>query len=200
MFGQVAKWVAEIDDPTRIQEFVSRAYRTALSGRPGPVVLTLPEDMLYDDIVVPNPPRRVTTPRFQPSPDAMEDLRARLAAAKKPMIMAGGGGWSSTGIAALQTFAERQDLPVTVSLRTQDLINNDHTNYVGHFSVGPTPYLKEALAETDLLLAIGPRLGEMTTQGYSWLTPPVPAQDLIHVFPQAEELGRVYEPNACAGL
>ena len=195
MFGQVAKWVAEIDDPTRIQEFVSRAYRTALSGRPGPVVLTLPEDMLYDDVVVPNPPRRVTTPRFQPSPDAMEDLRTRLAAAKKPMIMAGGGGWSATGIAALQTFAERQNLPVTVSLRAQDVIDNDHPNYVGHFSVGPTPYLKEALAETDLLLAFGPRLGEMTTQGYSWLTPPVPAQGLIHVFPQAEELGRVYEPT-----
>ncbi len=194
MFGQVAKWVAEIDDPARIQEFVSRAYRTALSGRPGPVVLALPEDMLYEKIVAPKAPRIVTTPRYQPSPDALEDLRARLASAKNPMILAGGGGWSAKGIKALETFAQRQGLPVTVSLRTQALMNNDHPNYVGHFSVGPTPYLKDALAQTDLLLALGPRLGEMTTQGYSWLTPPVPSQDLVHVFPQPEELGRVYEP------
>ena len=195
MFGQVAKWVAEIDDPSRIQEFVSRAYRTAVSGRPGPVVLALPEDMLYDQIAVPRAPRVVRTPRFQPSPDELEGFRERLSRAKRPMIMAGGGGWTAKGIAALETFAQNQGLPVTVSLRAQGLMDNAHPNYVGHFSVGPTPYLKEALAETDLLIAIGPRLGEMTTQGYTWLTPPVPQQDLVHVFPQPEELGRVYEPD-----
>lgn len=194
MFGQVAKWVAEIDDPSRIQEFVSRAYRTALSGRPGPVVLALPEDMLYDEIAVPRPPRIATAPRYLPSPDPMEELRDRIAKAKRPLIMAGGGGWTSKAVAALEKFAENQGLPVTVSLRCQALMDNAHPNYVGHFSVGPTPYLKTALAETDLLIALGPRLGEMTTQGYSWLTPPVPEQDLIHVFPQPEELGRVYEP------
>ena len=194
MFGQVAKWVAEIDDPARIQEYVSRAYRVALSGRPGPVVLALPEDMLYEEIVIPKPPRKATAPRYQPSLQALEDLQARISAAKNPLIMAGGGGWTPKGIAALQNFAEKQGLPVTVSLRCQGLMHNDHSNYVGHFSVGPTPYLKDALAETDLLIAIGPRLGEMTTQGYSWLTPPVTAQDLVHVFPEPEELGRVYEP------
>jgi acetolactate synthase-1/2/3 large subunit len=194
MFGQVAKWVAEIDDPSRLQEYISRAYRVALSGRPGPVVLALPEDMLYEDIAVPKAPRKVTAPRYQPSVDAMGELRERLASAKKPLIMAGGGGWTEKGINALESFAQKQGLPVTVSLRCQALMNNNHPNYVGHFSVGPTPYLKEALAETDLLLAIGPRLGEMTTQGYTWLKPPVIEQDLVHVFPQPEELGRVYEP------
>lgn len=195
MFGQMAKWVAQIDDASRIQEYVSRAYRTALSGRPGPVVLALPEDMLYDEIEVPAPPVRVEPARFLPAPDAMEDLRARIEAAKRPLVMAGGGGWTARGIAALEAFAEAQGLPVTVSLRCQALMNNDHSNYVGHFGVGPTPYLGEALAETDLLIAIGPRLGEMTTQGYTWLTPPVPAQSLVHVFPQGEELGRVYQPD-----
>lgn len=138
MFGQVAKWVAEIDDPSRIQEFVSRAYRTALSGRPGPVVLALPEDMLYVDIPVPSAPRIASAPRYLPNPDTMEAVRDRLADAKSPLIMAGGGGWSAQGIAALQRFAENQGLPVSVSLRAQGLMNNDHPNYVGHFSVGPT--------------------------------------------------------------
>ncbi|WP_085309323.1 thiamine pyrophosphate-dependent enzyme [Planktotalea arctica] len=195
MFGQVAKWIGEIDDPSRIQEFVTRAYRTALSGRPGPVVLVLPEDMLYDEITVPAAPRAGSAPRYQPSPDTMEQLRERLAQAKRPLIMIGGGGWTDKGIAALAKLAETQGIPVTVSMRAQGLIDNDHPNYVGHFSVGPTPYLKEALDGSDLLIAIGPRLGEMTTQGYQWLKPPVAHIPLVHVFPQPEELGRVYEPE-----
>lgn len=195
MFGQVAKWIGEIDDPSRIQEFVTRAYRTALSGRPGPVVLVLPEDMLYDEITVPAAPRAASAPRYQPSADMMEQLRVRLAQAKRPLIMIGGGGWTDKGIAALAKFAETQGIPVTVSMRAQGLIDNDHPNYVGHFSVGPTPYLKEALDGSDLLIAIGPRLGEMTTQGYQWLRPPIAHIPLVHVFPQPEELGRVYEPE-----
>lgn len=194
MFGQVAKWVAQIDDPARLQEYISRAFRVAMSGRPGPVVLALPEDMLYEDIPLPPAPRRAEAPRFTPSDDALSELRERLAEAKRPLVMAGGGGWTERGIAALERFAEKQGLPVSVSLRCQGLINNDHPNYVGHFSVGPTPYLKTALEEADLLIAIGPRLGEMTTQGYTWLKPPVPKPDLIHVFPEPEELGRNYEP------
>jgi acetolactate synthase-1/2/3 large subunit len=150
--------------------------------------------MLYEDIATPRAPRVAAAPRYQPSPDAMEAFRERLSNAKRPLVMAGGGGWSAKGIAALQSFAQKQGLPITVSLRCQSLIDNNHPNYVGHFSVGPTPYLKDALAETDLLIALGPRLGEMTTQGYTWLTPPVTAQDLIHVFPEPEEIGRVYEP------
>ena len=160
MFGQMAKWVAEIDDPARIQEYVVRAYRTALSGRPGPVVLALPEDMLYEEIVAPLAPVRATTPRFQPAPDTMISLQARLAKAKAPIVIAGGGGWTTRGIKALETFAERQNLPVAVSLRCQGLMNNDHANYVGHFSVGYTPYLADALKNADLVLAVGPRLGK----------------------------------------
>ena len=194
MFGQMAKWVAQIDDASRIQEFVSRAVRTALSGRPGPVVLALPEDMLYDEIEAPAAPAYIETPRYHPAPDAMEQLKARIAKAERPLVMAGGGGWTAKGIEALEKFAETQGLPVTVSLRSQGLMNHDHANYVGHFGVGATPYLAEALANTDLLIAIGPRLGEMTTQGYSLLQSPVPSLDLVHVFPAGEELGRVYEP------
>ena len=195
MFGQMAKWVAEIDDAARIQEYVSRAFRMAMSGRPGPVVLSLPEDMLYDQIDAPVPPRRIETPRYQPAPDALEALKDKLTGAQNPLVMAGGGGWSREGIAALQRFAEVQDLPVAVSLRCQALLDNDHPNYVGHFGVGGVPYLAKALAETDLLIAIGPRLGEMTTVGYSLLSPPVPKLSLAHVFPAPEEPGRVFEPD-----
>lgn len=195
MFGQLAKWVAQIDDASRLQEYISRAYRTAMSGRPGPVVLALPEDMLTEELIAPPAPRRIEPPRHAPSPACMEALKERLSRAKKPLVMAGGGGWTPTAIAALESFARTQDLPVTVSMRSQSLMNNDQANYAGHFAVGPTPYLAEALSETDLLIAIGPRLGEMTTQGYTLLEPPVPKQPLVHVFPQGEEIGRVYEPD-----
>ncbi|OSQ52670.1 thiamine pyrophosphate-binding protein [Marivita geojedonensis] len=195
MFGQMAKWVAQIDDASRLQEYVSRAFRTAMSGRPGPVVLALPEDMLYDEIPRPKPPARVETPRFGPGHAALNAIRDRIAQAKSPLVMAGGGGWTSKGIAALQTFAETQGLPVSVSLRCQGLMDNRHPNYIGHYGVGTPPYLKDIMAETDLFIAIGPRLGEMTTAGYSLLSPPVPNLSLIHVFPEPEELGRVFEPE-----
>lgn len=194
MFGQMAKWVTQIDDASRIQEYISRAYRVALSGRPGPVVIALPEDMLYDDIIAPPPARPAQTPRFQPATQALADLKTEIANAKRPLIMPGGGGWTPKGIAALEHFAERQGLPVAVSLRCQSLMNNDHPNYVGHFNVAPCPYLNEAIVETDLLIAIGPRLGEMTTQGYTLLQSPVPQQKLAHVFPDGDEIGRVFEP------
>lgn len=195
MFGQMAKWVAEIDDASRIQEFVTRAYRVAMSGRPGPVVLSLPEDMLYDSITPPAQPAYITAPRFAPAPDAMDELRAMIATAERPLVIAGGGGWTTKGIDALADFASAQNLPVAVSFRSQALMDNDHPNYVGHFSVGQTPYLAEALQSSDLLIAVGPRLGEMTTAGYTLLEPPILQQDLAHVFPAGEEIGRVYEPT-----
>ena len=194
MFGQMAKWVAEIDDASRIQEFVTRAYRTAMSGRPGPVVLSLPEDMLYDSILPPAPPTRVEAPRYAPAPDTMATLKDRIAKAERPLVIAGGGGWTHKGIDALARFAKTQNLPVAVSFRSQSLMDNDLANYVGHFSVGQTPYLADALKESDLLIAVGPRLGEMTTAGYTLLWPPILKQDLAHVFPAGEEIGRVYEP------
>jgi acetolactate synthase-1/2/3 large subunit len=151
--------------------------------------------MLYDMIVPPAPPAPAQIPRFGPSKDTLEALKARIAEAKHPLVMAGGGGWTPKGIKALQSFAEVQNLPVAVSLRSQGLMNNDHLNYVGHFGVGVTPYLAEAIKQTDLLIAIGPRLGEMTTGGYTLLEPPVPHLSLAHVFPAGEEIGRVYEPE-----
>ncbi|MDA7965561.1 thiamine pyrophosphate-dependent enzyme [Ruegeria sp.] len=194
MFGQMAKWVAEIDDPSRLQEYISRAFRTALSGRPGPVVLALPEDMLYEEIIAPQAPRAVQPPRFAPAPEQLAQLKDKLAQAQRPLILAGGGGWTQGGMDALTRFAEQQGLPVAVSFRSQGVINNNHPNYVGHFSLGKTPYLIDAVKECDLLLAIGPRLGEMTTSGYQLLQPPVPETELYHVYPQAEEIGRVFEP------
>jgi len=195
MFGPMAKWVAQIEDAGRLQEYITRAYRTAMSGRPGPVVLALPEDMLYDEAPVPRPPAKVHAPRYQPGPDPMAALQTRIATAQRPFVIAGGGGWTEPGIAALEGFAQAQGLPVAASFRSQGLMNNNHANYVGHFSVGQTPYLEQALSASDLLIAIGPRLGEMTTGGYSHLRSPVPDQRLVHVFPQAEELGRVYQPD-----
>lgn len=194
MFGQMAKWVAEIDDASRIQEFVTRAIRTAMSGRPGPVVLSLPEDMLYDMLTAPAHPSRIEAPKYHPAPDALDSLKAELSKAERPLVIAGGGGWTDQGIDALARFATKQDLPVAASFRCQALMNNDHANYVGHFSVGQTPYLSEAIQQTDLLLAIGPRLGEMTTMGYTLIESPKPQQALAHVFPAGEELGRVFEP------
>lgn len=194
MFSQMTKWVAEIDDASRIQEFVTRAYRVAMSGRPGPVVLSLPEDMLYDEIVAPAAPAYIEPPRYYPAAKTLDALKARISNAKSPLVIAGGGGWTTTGIKALEVFAETQKLPVAVSFRSQGLMDNDHPNYVGHFSVGQTPYLADALNHSDLLIAIGPRLGEMTTAGYTLLQPPILEQDLAHVFPSGEEIGRVYEP------
>lgn len=195
MFGQMAKWIAEIDDASRIQEFVSRAIRVALSGRPGPVVLALPEDMLNDELVRPPAPQLIRAPRYQPSNDSMQLLKALLANASHPLVIAGGGTWTKKGIVALQMFAEKQALPVALSFRCQSLFDNDHENYVGHFSVGQTPYLANAIKQSDLLIAIGPRLGEITTSGYSLIDSPVPEQKLAHVYPAGEEIGRVYEPT-----
>jgi len=195
MFGQMAKWVAQIDDASRIQEYVSRAYRVAMSGRPGPVVLALPEDMLTDMLSAPAAPRRVEPARYQPSPEGLEGLRARIAEAKRPLIMAGGGGWTPKARAALARFVETQGLPVSVSMRAQGVMDNTHPNYVGHFAVGKAPYLVDALQASDLLIAIGPRLGEMTTGGYTHLDAPVPAQKLVHIHPAPEEPGHVYEPD-----
>ncbi len=195
MFGQMAKWVTQIDIPSRMQEYISRAYRVAMSGRPGPVVVALPEDMLYETVLVPPAPALISAPKFLPSPGLMEALRTKIAQAERPMVIVGGGNWSQNAIEALETFVEIQGLPVAASFRCQGLFNNLHQNYVGHFNVSPTAYLNDALTDSDLLIALGPRLGEITTGGYSLLKTPVPQQTLAHVFPDPNELGRVFEPD-----
>jgi acetolactate synthase I/II/III large subunit len=195
MFGPgtlgMAKWVGEVHDAERLPEYVARAFHTAMQGRPGPVVLVLPEDMLTQPITAPivAPARPAEA---APTPAALAELRERLAAAKKPLVIAGGGGWTTEATAALQHFAETWQLPVGCAFRFQDLFDNAHPNYAGDVGIGINPKLAARVKEADLILAIGPRLGEMTTGGYTLLQAPRPAQQLIHIHAGAEELGRVY--------
>ncbi len=192
MFGQMAKWVTQIEDARRIPELVSQAFHTALNGRPGPVVLALPEDMLTDEVEVADAgPYRIS--RGAPSVADMTSFRALLEAAEKPMVILGGGGWSADACADIRAFIEVNDLPVCASFRNQDLLDNRHPNYVGDLGVGVGPALGKRIKECDLVVAIGPRLGEATTGGYTLFDLPVPKQKLIHVHAGAEELGRVYQ-------
>ena len=194
MFGEMAKWVAQIDDPARIPEYMSRAWKTALSGRPGPVVLALPEDMLTEEVVVddlvPTP-----LPRPAPAPSDIADLAERLSKSERPLMLVGGPGWSAEVAEKAAAFAERVGLPVASSFRCQDYFDNSHPNYVGVLGIAPAPGLRRRIAEeVDLLIVVGSRLGEMTTQGYSLIDIPNPQMSFVHIHPAGEELGRVYNP------
>ena len=193
MFGEMAKWVAQIEDPARVPEYVSHAFHTAMSGRPGPVVLALPEDMLTEEVMeqvtIPGPAHVV---QAHPGPDAMADLRAMMETAERPLMILGGGSWTEQASQDIRAFAEANNLPTSVSFRRQDLLSNEHPLYAGDVGIGINPKLAERVRTSDLILAVGPRLGEMTTGGYSLFDIPVPKQRLVHVHPGAEELGRVY--------
>ena len=194
MFGQMAKWVAEIDDAARVPEYVSRAFHTAMAGRSGPVVLSLPEDMLRDRA----PGIEIAAAhRVEAHPGAadMAALRDRLGAAERPLVIVGGSGWNAKAVANMQDFAAANHLPVAAAFRFQHLFDNRHDNYVGDVGIGINPSLAARVKDADLLIAVGPRLGEMTTGGYGLLDIPFPSQDLVHVFSGAEELGRVYRPG-----
>jgi len=192
MFGQMAKWVVQIEDARRIPELISHAFHTAVNGRPGPVVVALPEDMLVDEVEVADAgPYR--TARGAPAPGDMAALRELLAAAERPMVIVGGGGWTAQACADIRAFVEANDLPVCASFRNQDLFDNRHPNYVGDLGVGVGPALGKRLKASDLIIAVGPRLGEATTGGYTLFDIPVPKQKLVHVHAGAEELGRVYQ-------
>jgi acetolactate synthase-1/2/3 large subunit len=192
MFGQLAKWVAEIDDPRRIPEFLSRAFNTATNGRPGPVVLALPEDMLTEtaDVADAQPYIRAET---WPGEAPMARLRTLLAAAKRPFLLLGGSAWDADGVAAIERFAAANRLPVGCAFRRQDRFDNTHPCYAGDVGIGINPKLAQRIAASDLLIAVGPRLGEMTTGGYTLLDIPTPRQPLVHVHADPEELGRVYQ-------
>jgi acetolactate synthase I/II/III large subunit len=194
MFGEMAKWVAQIDDASRIPEYISHAFHVAQSGRPGPVVLALPEDMLRDVVEVADaPPAKVV--QASPSGAAMAELRERLAKAERPLLLLGGPTWNADAVADITRFAESNGLPVGVSLRAQDCFDNRHSQYIGDVAIGINPKLADRVRNSDLLIVAGPRLGEMTTSGYSLIDIPTPKQDLIHIHPGAEELGRVYSPD-----
>ncbi|HNB26787.1 MAG TPA: thiamine pyrophosphate-binding protein [Alphaproteobacteria bacterium] len=192
MYGQMAKWVAEIDDATRIPEYVSQAFHRAVNGRPGPVVLALPEDMLTDRVGIADAGRYKPV-RPAPSAAQMQELRDRLSKAKRPLMILGGGGWSAEAVADIRAFAEAMNLPTGCSFRCQDLFDNLHANYAGDVGIGINPKLAARVKNADLLLVVGARLGEMTTSGYTLLDIPVPQQTLVHVHASAEELGRVYQ-------
>jgi acetolactate synthase-1/2/3 large subunit len=195
MFGQMAKWVAQIDDPKRIPEYLSHAFHTATSGRPGPVVLSLPEDVLSD--VCPVVPGAPAYHRVAASPSAaqMEQLRQLLESAQRPMLIAGGSGWTPEACADLQRFVENWQLPIGLAFRFQDTLDNEHPNYAGDVGLGINPALAKRIRDADLLLALGPRLGEATTGGYTLLDIPKTKQTLVHVHQGAEELGRVYSAD-----
>ena len=194
MFGQMAKWVAQIDDTARIPEYISRAFHTATSGRPGPVVLALPEDMLRERAFA-RDTRAYTRSRACPGPAEMTRLRELLAAAKKPFVVLGGGGWDVRACANIRHFVEANNLPVGVAFRCQDYFDNDHPNYAGDVGIGINPKLAQRIREADLLIDVGSRLEEMVTGGYTLIDIPEPSQTLVHVYPGAEELGRVYRPD-----
>ncbi len=192
MYGEFAKWVAQIEDPARLPELVSQAFHRASAGRPGPTVLALPEDMLTERVGVADAgPYRVV--QASPSAEQIAALRAILGAAERPIVLLGGGGWSASAQADITAFAERNGLPVACAFRNQDRFDNFHDHYIGDAGIGANPALSQRIKDADVVLAIGPRLGEMTSQNYSLFTVPVPKQRLIHVHAGAEELGRVYQ-------
>src|SRR6185503_10653544 len=189
-----AKWVAQIDRVERIPEYVSRAFHTAMAGRPGPVVLALPEDTLFAEAAVADVPRHHTV---RPAASALEVAKASelLSRAKRPFVILGGSGWTGEACRKLQRWIERSGLPLGTSFRCQDLFDNRSPSYAGDVGIGINPKLAQRVREADVLLVIGARLGEMTTSAYTLLEVPQPRQKLVHVHAGAEELGRVYRPE-----
>lgn len=192
MFGGLAKWATEIDSIERIPEIVSKAFSIAMSGRPGPVVIALPEEVLFGSADVADAqPVRIT--RAAPDSVALEEMRGLLAAAKQPLVIVGGTGWDADSTNALQRFVHANHLPVAASFRRQDLFDNRDPHYVGQLGLGTSPKLLERVKSSDLVLVIGSRLSETVSQGYTLIESPSPAQPMIHVHPDSQELNRVYQ-------
>lgn len=194
MFGPIAKWTAEIERPERMAEYVAHAFSIALNGRPGPAVLSLPEDMLVEG----SP--RVSLPVIKPAYSApsradLSHLQSLLTPAHAPLVLVGGSGWSDQGLSDLRQFIEANNLPIATSFRRKALFDNSHPNYVGDLGIGPNPKLAARVKDADVLLVIGSRLSEMTTSGYSLLSAPWSQQKLIHIHPDPAELGKVYQPT-----
>ncbi|MEM6615034.1 MAG: thiamine pyrophosphate-binding protein [Pseudomonadota bacterium] len=194
MLPEVTKWVAEIDRPERVPEMVARAFAVARSGRPGPVALALPEDMLRAVADVPTPPKPAET--FSSVGDAtLDSVIDRLKASERPIAILGGTGWTEASVLDMQHFAQAWSLPVACSFRRQMLFDHEHPCYAGDSGIGINPKLAARIKTADTILLIGGRYGEMPSSGYTLLNIPTPDQFLIHVHPSAEELGRVYSPD-----
>jgi acetolactate synthase I/II/III large subunit len=194
MFDRQSKWAAEIVDPARIPELVSRAFHAAASGRPGPVVLALPEDLLSEPCDAPDAgPYKVV--QAHPGADDLDAVRELLAGAERPLMLVGGGTWSAAASRDVLAFAEANGLPTAAAFRWQDCFDNRHRLYVGEVGIAVNPALARRIEEADVLLVVGPRLGEATTSGYTLVDVPRPRQRLVHVHPGADELGRVYQAD-----
>jgi acetolactate synthase I/II/III large subunit len=193
-FGGIAKWVVEVDDPARLPEFVARAFRVAMQGRPGPVVVALPEDVLVEQAEVADA-ARVEAVEIWPGPAQITELAALLAAAERPFVLLGGSRWTDEARQNMIAWSERFGLPVATSFRRAALFPADHANYAGDLGIGPNPKLADRFRNADLLIMAGARFSEMPSSSYSLMEIPTPRQKLVHVFPAAEELGRVYQPT-----
>jgi acetolactate synthase-1/2/3 large subunit len=192
LFASTSKWVAQVDRADRIPEFVARAFQTAVSGRPGPVVLALPEDVLAQRVQTADA-RCHQAVQAAPSDTQLAALRRLLGKARRPIVIAGGSGWNGAAGEYLRGFLEANQLPVACAFRFQDIVDNRHPNYVGDAGLGINPLLADRIRNADLVLALGARLGEATTGAYTLLQAPVPAQTLVHAHAAVEELGRVYQ-------
>jgi acetolactate synthase I/II/III large subunit len=195
VFGSMAKWVAQIDDAARVPELVARAFTVATSGRPGPVVLALPEDMLTDVVDVPDAAPHRPLAATPPGDAAMARLAELLEGAERPLAIVGEGGWTPRTGLDVAAFCEAQRIPVAASFRCQDYVDNRSPAYAGHAALGMDPALASRIRDADVLLAIGGRLSEITTDGYTLLQPPAPTQRLVHVHPDPGQLGSVYQPE-----
>ncbi len=193
-FGPIAKWATEIDDPARIPELISRAFHVATSGRPGPVVIALPEDMLTETASVADAPRYEPL-ETHPGPAQMAELQKMLWAAERPLVILGGSRWSEAAVQRFARFAERFRLPVTASFRRQMLISHEHDSYIGDLGLGANLKLVARIRDADLVLLLGGRLSEVPSQSYTLLDIPVPQQTLVHVHPDPDEIARVYRPH-----
>jgi acetolactate synthase-1/2/3 large subunit len=193
-FGSTAKWATEVDDPARLPEIVQRAFHTAMQGRPGPVVVALPEDVLTETAQVANAPR-VEPAAIWPGQTQMAELQKLLWAAERPAVVFGGGGWNARAGAALMRFSERFDLPLIASFRRSSLVDNEHPNFAGELGLGVNPKLKARVEAADLVLLIGGRMAETPSQSYTLFGIPEPRQALVHVHADAAEIGRVYRPR-----
>ena len=194
MFAPLAKWAVRIDRANRIPEYIARAWQVAMSGRPGPVVIALPEDTLTATATV-NDAKHWTLIEARPNGSDLDAIRTLLASARRPLVILGGPGWSADACTNIQRFASVTGLPIACAFRYQDLFDNRDANYVGDVGIGINPILAERVRTADVLMVMGARLGEMTTSGYSLVDAPSPRQKLIHIHPSADELGRVYQPE-----
>lgn len=194
MYQPLSKWVVEVEDPKRLPEIIARAFSLARGGRPGPVVISLPEDMLVEKVQVVDVVA-AELPEPEPSDNDLKSLGRMMSDAKKPLVIFGGGGWSEKSAADLEAFCEANSLPAVASFRVQDIFNNDHPNFIGELGYNTNPKLAQRVRNADFILAIGARLGETATQAYTLIKAPKPDQKLVHVFADHTELGRVFQAD-----